>query len=86
MILAAFAIGGPAKCSELDIVQYDAEKLAGELGERFHLLEQADETHKTPAGQYQIFSCFCFRREYNSYPGINDRPDDSLNIHPVYDH
>jgi len=35
VIIAAFSIGGPKKCSGLDIVQYDAVKLKNELGNNF---------------------------------------------------
>ena len=58
VILAAFAIGGPDKCSGLPIVQYDADKLLGELGEGFALLEQRSENHLTPAGKVQQFNYF----------------------------
>ena len=59
----AFAIGGPTQCSGLDIVQYDAEKLAGELGDQFELIEQAAEIHRTPVGKAQRFSYFRFTRK-----------------------
>lgn len=58
LILAAFAIGGPQKCSGLDIVQYDAEKLLAELGSEFELVEQVEETHLTPANKEQLFCYF----------------------------
>lgn len=58
LILAAFAIGGPTKCSGLDIVQYDAEKLLNELGAGFTLVEQLSETHITPDNQEQLFAYF----------------------------
>jgi SAM-dependent methyltransferase len=61
-ILATFAPGGPKKCSGLDIVQYDAEKLGRELGPEFTLLEQQDEGHLTPAGREQLFNFFRFER------------------------
>ncbi|MES9968630.1 MAG: class I SAM-dependent methyltransferase [Candidatus Thiodiazotropha sp.] len=63
LIIAAFAIGGPEKCSGLDIVQYDATKLLGELGEGFQLLEAMDELHITPSGKEQLFTYFCLRKE-----------------------
>lgn len=63
LILAAFAIGGPQKCSGLDIVQYDAEKLAAELGQTFQLVETAEENHLTPAKQEQKFAYFRFIKE-----------------------
>lgn len=63
LIIAAFAIGGPAKCSGLDIVQYDAAKLSRELGDEFQLLEETGETHLTPSGGEQLFSYFRFVRK-----------------------
>jgi SAM-dependent methyltransferase len=61
-IIASFAIGGPTRCSNLDIVQYDALKLEVELGEEFELQEELAETHITPAGKEQKFGFFRFRR------------------------
>ena len=62
LIMAAFAIDGPTKCSGLDVVQYDAEKLKAELGEGFELLEQKAELHVTGSGVEQRFSYFRFIR------------------------
>lgn len=62
VIIAAFAIGGPARCSGLEIVQYDAEKLGAELGEQFELVEQTSEIHLTPAKAEQQFAWFRFVR------------------------
>jgi trans-aconitate methyltransferase len=61
-IIAAFAPGGPQKCSGLDIVQYDAEKLAGELGPGFVLVEKVQERHITPAKREQLFGFYRFQR------------------------
>ena len=63
LIIAAFYIGGPTKCSGLDIVQYDAEKLLSELGDGFKLIEQANETHMTPANKEQKFGYFHFIKQ-----------------------
>ena len=63
VIIAAFAIGGPEKCSGLDIVQYDAEKLQAELGDAFELLEEVSEIHLTPSGAEQQFSYFRFMKK-----------------------
>jgi 2-polyprenyl-3-methyl-5-hydroxy-6-metoxy-1,4-benzoquinol methylase len=63
LIIAAFAIGGPTKCSGLDIVQYDAKKLIAELGDGFTLLEENSETHTTPTKQEQQFAYFRFVRD-----------------------
>jgi len=63
LILMAFAIGGPEKCSGLDIVQYDANKLMAELGEGFELLETGEEIHSTPVGGEQKFAYFHIVRQ-----------------------
>ncbi|MCP3672054.1 MAG: class I SAM-dependent methyltransferase [Gammaproteobacteria bacterium] len=60
LVLAAFALGGPTMCSGLDIVQYNAEKLSRELGNRFMLLEEVDELHITPAQKEQLFCYYRF--------------------------
>ena len=63
LIIAAFTIGGPEKCSGLDIVQYDSEKLVAELGEDFELIEVKNEVHITPANKEQKFMYFRFIRK-----------------------
>ena len=60
LIMMTFAIDGPNKCSGLDIVQYDAEKLTAELGAGFELVETGFEVHLTPAGNPQKFAYFRF--------------------------
>jgi len=63
LIIMAFALDGPKKCSGLDIVQYDAEKLNAELGNGFVLTESGYETHLTPAGNEQKFAYFRYIRK-----------------------
>lgn len=63
VIIAAFSIGGPAKCSGLDVVQYDAEKLQKEIGPNFNLVEERSETHTTPAGMEQSFEYYVFNKK-----------------------
>jgi len=58
VIIAAFAVGGPERCSGLEIVQYDASKLLSALGDGFGLLEEAGESHITPANKEQEFAYF----------------------------
>lgn len=58
VIIAAFAVGGPERCSGLEIVQYDASKLLWALGDGFGLLEEAGELHITPANKEQKFAYF----------------------------
>jgi SAM-dependent methyltransferase len=60
-IIMTFAIGGPEKCSGLDIVQYDEPKLLGELGPNFELCATGHEVHVTPAGGEQKFAWFLLR-------------------------
>jgi len=62
LVLAAFAPGGPKKCSGLEIVQYDAEKLGAELGKDFELQEWRTQKHVTPAGGEQLFNFFRYKR------------------------
>ncbi len=63
IIIATFAIGGPTKCSGLDIVQYDAEKLMAVLGTGFELVEDRTEIHITPASEEQKFAYFRLNRK-----------------------
>ncbi len=60
LIIAAFAIGGPKKCSGLDIVQYNSSKLMSELGEGLVLMEEREEIHITPTNKEQKFIYFHF--------------------------
>ena len=62
VIIAAFAPGGPARCSGLDIMQYDAATLMAALGPNFRLEEQQTETHLMPAGKEQGFGFFRLRK------------------------
>ena len=60
LIIMTFAIDGPRKCSGLDIVQYDADKLTAELGPAFKLVETGHKIHHAPAGNQQKFAYFRF--------------------------
>ena len=60
IIMMTFAIDGPKKCSGLDIVQYDADKLILEFGPGFELVETGFDVHLTPAGNQQKFAYFRF--------------------------
>ena len=62
VIIAAFSIGGPKKCSGLDIVQYDAEKIRRELGQNYKLIEEKSESHVTPDGKEQLFGYNVFTK------------------------
>jgi 2-polyprenyl-3-methyl-5-hydroxy-6-metoxy-1,4-benzoquinol methylase len=60
IIVSTFGPEGPAKCSGLDVMRYDAESLHGEFGGRFRLVESSKELHQTPFGTTQQFLyCYC---------------------------
>lgn len=60
VIVSAFGPEGPAKCSGLEVVRYDAESLHGEFGPRFRLIGSSKELHQTPFGTTQQFLyCYC---------------------------
>ncbi len=60
VIVSTFGPEGPAKCSGLDVMRYDAESLHGEFGGRFRLVESSKELHHTPFGTTQQFLyCYC---------------------------
>jgi SAM-dependent methyltransferase len=63
LILATFSIGGPEKCSGLDIVQYDSPKLLNVLGSEFKVVEEVSEVHMTPQNREQNFSYFRLVRQ-----------------------
>lgn len=60
VIVGTFGPEGPARCSGLEVVRYDAPALHGEFGARFRLIESREELHRTPAGGSQQFLyCLC---------------------------
>lgn len=61
LVVATFALDGPARCSGLDVARYSPASLAGELGEHFTLVEAVEHRHITPAGAVQPFTCAVFQ-------------------------
>jgi len=60
VIVSTFGPEGPAKCSGLDVMRYDAGSLHEEFGARFRLVESSKELHRTPFGTTQQFLyCYC---------------------------
>lgn len=55
VILAAFALAGPERCSGLPVQRYDAAGMEHVLGPAFRLQESLTEQHTTPAGITQQF-------------------------------
>jgi hypothetical protein len=61
-IIATFAPQGPTRCSGLDVVRYDSERLVRELGREFALDRSIDDLHRTPSGIAQAFTYTVLRR------------------------
>jgi len=59
VIIAAFALEGPSKCSGLDVERYNSDKFKKELGNSFHLIKSIDEIHATPWKAEQKFT-YCY--------------------------
>lgn len=60
VIVSTFGPAGPATCSGLSVMRYDAESLHDEFGARFRLMESSKELHTTPFGTTQQFLyCYC---------------------------
>ena len=55
LIIAAFSLEAPPKCSGLSVVRYSPESLQNELGDNFNLVETLVEDHATPSGVKQNF-------------------------------
>lgn len=62
VIIGAFALDGPKRCSGLPVIRHSAESLATALGPEFVLVQQVSEQHRTPAGARQSFVYASFRR------------------------
>jgi len=61
VLVATFGPGGPARCSGLDVVRYDVDRLHAEFGASFQKVGSAIETHSTPWGATQQFVYCCCR-------------------------
>ena len=55
VIIAAFDVNGPKKCSGLEVIHYSPEKMSAVLGDSFQLIETSTENHVTPGGSSQSF-------------------------------
>lgn len=62
VVLSAFALDGPERCSGLPVRRYDTAMMAELLGPAFALTASAEETHRTPGGVAQHFTYAVFRR------------------------
>jgi ubiquinone/menaquinone biosynthesis C-methylase UbiE len=60
IVVASFGIGGPEKCSGLNVVRYSAESMHREFGDEFELVDTTTEMHHTPFGtEQQFIYCYC---------------------------
>lgn len=62
VIIAAFALEGPPKCSGLNVKRYSEKKMAREFGQDFEFIKSAKESHLTPGGIKQEFIYCYFKR------------------------
>lgn len=76
-VIATFAPDGPARCSGLEVVRYDAAGLAAELGADFRLLASVWQSHRTPQGREQRFGFHLFERRRPNPGGRVPSPVDS---------
>jgi len=64
LIIAAFAMDGPSRCSGLDIIQYNESKLLAELGSDFELVSTQEESHLSPSNVVQKFVYYHLIRKF----------------------
>jgi len=62
VVIGAFALDGPERCSGLPVRRYSPPLLADTLGDGFSLVASCAEDHRTPAGTVQRFVYARFRR------------------------
>lgn len=56
VVIGAFALDGPEKCSGLPVSRYSPAEIAETFGPEFELVKEAREVHLTPNGGEQAFS------------------------------
>jgi len=60
VIVASFALDGPARCSGLEVVRYSPDSMHSQFGSAFRLLDSVRDEHHTPSGATQAFVyCLC---------------------------
>ncbi|CAB3783853.1 hypothetical protein LMG28614_01742 [Paraburkholderia ultramafica] len=62
VVIGTFGPAGPARCSGLSVMRYNADSLSAEMGAGFELSTATLEDHRTPAGATQQFLYCCFRK------------------------
>ena len=64
VIVGAFALDGPEKCSGLPVARHDAESLGRAFGAEFILIDSRRNEHTTPWGATQRFQFSTFQRRH----------------------
>ena len=60
VLVATFGPEGPERCSDLEIVRYDADTLHNEFGAEFRKVDSVIEVHRTPRrAEQQFVYCYC---------------------------
>jgi SAM-dependent methyltransferase len=60
ILVATFGPEGPERCSDLEVVRYDPDRLHEEFGHEFQKVGSLTEMHRTPRGTEQQFVyCYC---------------------------
>ena len=62
LIVSAFSVNGPKRCSGLEVMQYSEDSLK-KLFSGFECIESFEEEHVTPLGASQIFICSMFKKQ-----------------------
>lgn len=62
LVLGTFSDKGPKKCSGLEVVQYNEEKMAALFKDRFEKIKCLTEDHTTPFGTAQHFIFCSFKK------------------------
>lgn len=62
-IIGSFSLNGPEKCSGLEIVQYDADKMKSVLPQSLELETTTSDTHVKPNGSTQEFMYFIIKHK-----------------------
>jgi SAM-dependent methyltransferase len=55
LVISAFSLDGPPKCSGLPVQRYSPVSLLAEFGPDFRMMESRTEDHRTPLGAVQSF-------------------------------
>ncbi len=62
-IIGTFSLNGPNKCSGLDVMQYDTEKMKSEIPNDLELLNSITSSHVTPSGDEQEYIYFIIKNK-----------------------